>query len=530
MWSAISFLALGAAAFVVKKTYPVVLKKYVDFCGWVYSLQPPMPSKTDKKIGVGSGSAGLKQTHVEAIRPMEAEISIKPKCDTCDDTGRAMTMVCYGGPPIEVMGDCPDCNPPKSSVKVASVPKAATDNYMDAEAGWHARVAKERQQIDAKDWAKIQKALQPVVPYVSQQDRVWAIDYQSLKDQQTVKPDHWQSLRTTVKVNDDPRMPSRHDFVHIWSQSVTLRILPPLDGQSVYRSAYQHYYPQAVKCIDANGGRTINGLSEKCPICQFYVQQRDRLQALCIGDLAKFERLFKSLERYRSQPRFYYNVLVKGEQKPKLLSAPLELHERLQGMTAANGVESVADGRYIHITRDDKEFQVRMDHDHSPLGTLGEVRLLLSEMRSLPLIVESWNKGEADLNRILQLGQVGWENTLSQEFRESVGFSAMWWTIDKCIRKNLGADWRCTQMSPDSFGIYPPDGGRLGKLVFTKSETGYTCVWHSWDDKEKGYRLRGTSVETFQTNQRSPNFEDRLRLYMFAFMHEKMGGIGSPGS
>jgi DnaJ-class molecular chaperone len=33
-----------------------------------------------------------------------------PVCETCDGEGRGMGMVCYGGPPIEVMVDCPDCD------------------------------------------------------------------------------------------------------------------------------------------------------------------------------------------------------------------------------------------------------------------------------------------------------------------------------------------------------------------------------------------------------------------------------------
>jgi len=31
------------------------------------------------------------------------------KCDTCNDTGETMLMVCYGGMPAEQMGPCPDC-------------------------------------------------------------------------------------------------------------------------------------------------------------------------------------------------------------------------------------------------------------------------------------------------------------------------------------------------------------------------------------------------------------------------------------
>jgi ribosomal protein S27AE len=30
-------------------------------------------------------------------------------CDTCEDTGEVMMMVCYGGPPIESKSSCPDC-------------------------------------------------------------------------------------------------------------------------------------------------------------------------------------------------------------------------------------------------------------------------------------------------------------------------------------------------------------------------------------------------------------------------------------
>lgn len=41
------------------------------------------------------------------------------KCDTCEDTGECMQMVCYGGPPVERMGECPDC---KARVKLPYQP------------------------------------------------------------------------------------------------------------------------------------------------------------------------------------------------------------------------------------------------------------------------------------------------------------------------------------------------------------------------------------------------------------------------
>lgn len=41
------------------------------------------------------------------------------KCDTCEDTGEAMQMVCYGGPSVERMGECPDC---KARVKLPYQP------------------------------------------------------------------------------------------------------------------------------------------------------------------------------------------------------------------------------------------------------------------------------------------------------------------------------------------------------------------------------------------------------------------------
>ena len=31
-------------------------------------------------------------------------------CETCQGEGEGMTMVCYGGPPIEEMRPCPDCD------------------------------------------------------------------------------------------------------------------------------------------------------------------------------------------------------------------------------------------------------------------------------------------------------------------------------------------------------------------------------------------------------------------------------------
>lgn len=30
-------------------------------------------------------------------------------CECCNGEGECMRMECYGGPPVEVMGECPDC-------------------------------------------------------------------------------------------------------------------------------------------------------------------------------------------------------------------------------------------------------------------------------------------------------------------------------------------------------------------------------------------------------------------------------------
>lgn len=35
------------------------------------------------------------------------------ECETCEDTGHHMSMVCYGGPPIEIEVYCVDCAPPR---------------------------------------------------------------------------------------------------------------------------------------------------------------------------------------------------------------------------------------------------------------------------------------------------------------------------------------------------------------------------------------------------------------------------------
>jgi hypothetical protein len=35
----------------------------------------------------------------------------KFKCNTCEDTGQTMHLVCYGGPVLERMGECTDCKP-----------------------------------------------------------------------------------------------------------------------------------------------------------------------------------------------------------------------------------------------------------------------------------------------------------------------------------------------------------------------------------------------------------------------------------
>lgn len=39
----------------------------------------------------------------------KSKADAEPHCDTCDDTGICMTMVCYGGPPVERLVYCVDC-------------------------------------------------------------------------------------------------------------------------------------------------------------------------------------------------------------------------------------------------------------------------------------------------------------------------------------------------------------------------------------------------------------------------------------
>ena len=45
----------------------------------------------------------------EAVREKEARKPSEPQCYTCFDTGMMMTMVCYGGPPVERVVYCIDC-------------------------------------------------------------------------------------------------------------------------------------------------------------------------------------------------------------------------------------------------------------------------------------------------------------------------------------------------------------------------------------------------------------------------------------
>lgn len=32
------------------------------------------------------------------------------KCETCGGEGQTMHMACYGGPPVEIIDNCPDCD------------------------------------------------------------------------------------------------------------------------------------------------------------------------------------------------------------------------------------------------------------------------------------------------------------------------------------------------------------------------------------------------------------------------------------
>lgn len=44
------------------------------------------------------------------------------ECETCAGTGEAMTMVCYGGSPLETMVTCPDCDG-QGEIEVPDLPK-----------------------------------------------------------------------------------------------------------------------------------------------------------------------------------------------------------------------------------------------------------------------------------------------------------------------------------------------------------------------------------------------------------------------
>lgn len=63
--------------------------------------------------------------------------ALKCYCDTCQDTGRCMRMVCYGGAPQEEDGDCPDCdarsNPNREDYEAPAAAPAAVlgDGWID---------------------------------------------------------------------------------------------------------------------------------------------------------------------------------------------------------------------------------------------------------------------------------------------------------------------------------------------------------------------------------------------------------------
>jgi DnaJ-class molecular chaperone len=45
------------------------------------------------------------------MKPMEQWTNERiDLCETCQGEGEGMMMVCYGGPPIETIGPCPDCD------------------------------------------------------------------------------------------------------------------------------------------------------------------------------------------------------------------------------------------------------------------------------------------------------------------------------------------------------------------------------------------------------------------------------------
>ena len=45
----------------------------------------------------------------DSLREAQAPKAPKALCDTCNDTGQTLAMVCYGGRPVETLIYCPDC-------------------------------------------------------------------------------------------------------------------------------------------------------------------------------------------------------------------------------------------------------------------------------------------------------------------------------------------------------------------------------------------------------------------------------------
>lgn len=100
-------MSLLPAAMQIKDDMPMTLGQAVK-----RALDPSTPVDRITTFNIGDHQLDGTIRTISKREPTFAEMpeALRHECETCCGTGRTMSMVCYGGPPIEREDDCPDCD------------------------------------------------------------------------------------------------------------------------------------------------------------------------------------------------------------------------------------------------------------------------------------------------------------------------------------------------------------------------------------------------------------------------------------
>lgn len=209
--------------------------------------------------------------------------------------------------------------------------------------------------------------------------------------------------------------PPKDAFVRLDEGCTRIRILPPMkdysadEGESdnIYETRRQHYNTGnfATQCSKTlQGDRWVGN----CPICDRYNELwSESRQHDMSGDTSRARQLQESARNIKPVERFYYNVIVRGQENkgPQIYAVPKSVHkqiiELMLGREGDYGEEPLGDitdpieGLDLRVIKEQKgpfpQYTVVPTHKPSPLGTNEQMRVWLNNMWSLAKAVCSWS-------------------------------------------------------------------------------------------------------------------------------------------